>query len=99
MQKRYYALTKDAIKMLEHIVEVQKETLDEKDHSQLASEHELARAYLDNRQIKDAIKILEHVVAIEAEIPVDNDPSLQLSVDLLQDCLKRLEVASDDKDV
>ncbi|QPC63184.1 hypothetical protein HYE67_005415 [Fusarium culmorum] len=90
---------KDAIKILKHVVEVRKETLDEKDHSRLASEHELARAYLNDRRVKDAIKILKHVVAIEAEILVDNDLSRQLSVDLLQACFKRLEVASDDKDV
>ncbi|RKK30992.1 hypothetical protein BFJ67_g15465 [Fusarium oxysporum f. sp. cepae] len=34
--------------MLKHIVEVQRETLDEKDYNRLASEYELARAYLDN---------------------------------------------------
>ncbi|CEF83995.1 unnamed protein product [Fusarium graminearum] len=90
---------KDAIEILKHVVEVRKETLDEKDHNRLSSEHQLASAYLDDRQVKDAIEILEHVVAIEAEILVDNDPSRQLLVDLLQDCFKRLEVASDDKDV
>lgn len=39
---------KDAIKILKHVMEVRKETLDEKDHDRLASEHELARAYLND---------------------------------------------------
>jgi hypothetical protein len=75
------------------VVEVQREALDETDHSQLASKHELARAYLSDRRIKDAIEILEHVVAIEAEIRAENDSSRQLSVDLLHYCFERLEAA------
>ncbi|CAG9955961.1 unnamed protein product [Clonostachys rosea f. rosea IK726] len=90
---------KDAIEIFEHVIAVQKETLDEKDYSRLTSEHELARAYLDDRRIKDAIKMLEHVVAIEAEILAKNDSSRQLSVDLLQYCFKRLEVACDDNNI
>ncbi|KAM0297028.1 hypothetical protein ACHAPM_010217 [Fusarium culmorum] len=90
---------KEAIRCFEEVCRWKQGCHPKTDHNRLASEHALASAYLDNRQIKDAIKILEHVVAIEAEILVDNDPSRQLSVDLLQDCLKRLEVASDDKDV
>ncbi|KAK7928811.1 hypothetical protein PG985_005809 [Apiospora marii] len=48
----------------EHVVEVRKTTLDEKDHSRLVSEHELARVYLSARRIPDAIEILEHVVEV-----------------------------------
>ncbi|KAF4447597.1 kinesin light chain [Fusarium austroafricanum] len=90
---------KDAIKIFEYVVEVRQETLDKKDHSRLASEHALASAYLNDQRIKDAIKILEHVVAIEAEILAENDSSRQLSVNLLQDCFKRLRVAYDDNNV
>ncbi|KAG7433975.1 Regulatory protein AfsR [Fusarium oxysporum f. sp. raphani] len=65
----------DAIKMLEHVVAVRKETLDEKDHDRLASEHVLANAYLNDQRIKDAIEILEHVVAIQKEILDEKDYS------------------------
>ncbi|KAK8048247.1 hypothetical protein PG994_009977 [Apiospora phragmitis] len=41
---------------------VQKTTLDEKDHDRLASQHELASAYLSARRISKAIEIFEHVV-------------------------------------
>ncbi|KAH7239940.1 uncharacterized protein BKA55DRAFT_576794 [Fusarium redolens] len=85
--------------MLEHVVAVQKETLDEKDYLRLASEHILATAYLGNQRIKEAIKILEHVVAIKAEMLAENNPSRQLSVNLLQDCFKRLEVAYNNNNV
>ncbi|KAI3571337.1 hypothetical protein IWW34DRAFT_639515, partial [Fusarium oxysporum f. sp. albedinis] len=47
---------KDAIKMLEHVVAVRTETLDEKDHLRLTSEHELARAYL---VLQDCFESLE----------------------------------------
>ncbi|EXK26021.1 hypothetical protein FOMG_17382 [Fusarium oxysporum f. sp. melonis 26406] len=59
--------------MLEHVVAVRKETLDEKDHERLISEHELARAYLDDRRTTDAIKIFEHVVAVRKETLDEKD--------------------------
>jgi hypothetical protein len=50
---------------LEEAYEWREERLAEEDHSQLASEHELARAYLNDRRIKEAIEMLEHVVAAQ----------------------------------
>ncbi|EWY97259.1 hypothetical protein FOYG_05727 [Fusarium oxysporum NRRL 32931] len=106
-EKDYYRLTseqalatayrndqriKDAIKIFEHVVAVQKETLDEKDRDRLASEQALATAYLDDRRIMDASELLKHVVAIKVEILAKDDPSRQLSISLLQDCVKSLEV-------
>ncbi|KAI1118919.1 hypothetical protein F5Y14DRAFT_438398 [Nemania sp. NC0429] len=64
-----------AIKMLEHIVAIEKKTLAEEDHNRLASEHELARAYLDNQQTGEAIQMLEHVVAIRKKTLAEEDPS------------------------
>ena len=53
---------------LEEVVEWKRTHLGEEDHSRLASEHELASAYLNGRRIHDAIKSLEHVVFIEKDI-------------------------------
>ncbi|KAH8743471.1 hypothetical protein F5883DRAFT_373110, partial [Diaporthe sp. PMI_573] len=50
---------KEAIKMFEHVVEVDKRTLREEDDSRLASEHSLARAYLSDRRIEEAIEMRE----------------------------------------
>ncbi|EXA02015.1 hypothetical protein FOWG_01717 [Fusarium oxysporum f. sp. lycopersici MN25] len=106
-EKDYYRLTseqalatayrndqriKDAIKIFEHVVEVRKETLDEKDRDRLASEQALATAYIDDRRIMDASELLKHVVAIKVDILAKDDPSRQLSISLLQDCVKSLEV-------
>ena len=40
---------KEATEILEHVVEIQRQVLAEDDSSQLASEHELARAYLKGK--------------------------------------------------
>ncbi|EXK26022.1 hypothetical protein FOMG_17383 [Fusarium oxysporum f. sp. melonis 26406] len=96
----YDRRTKDAIKIFEHVVAVQKE-IDEKDHKRLASEHELASAYLDDRRIKDAIEMLEHVVAVEKETLDEKDNDLLASEQVLarayldnqqtEDAIKMLE--------
>ncbi|KAK6850534.1 hypothetical protein PG987_000168 [Apiospora arundinis] len=65
----------EAIEMLEHVVEVQKTTLDEKDHSRLASEHALASAYLSDRRIPEAIEMLEHVVEVQKTTLDEKDHS------------------------
>ncbi|KAH0419847.1 hypothetical protein CcaCcLH18_14269 [Colletotrichum camelliae] len=56
----------DAIKQLEHVVDVRKTTLDEGHTSRLASQHELARAYQADGRVKDAIELLEHVIDVRA---------------------------------
>ncbi|KAK1613488.1 hypothetical protein BDP81DRAFT_513692 [Colletotrichum phormii] len=55
---------KDAIKLLEHVVDVGKTTLDEGHPDRLASQHALAGAYEADGRVKDAIKLLEHVVDV-----------------------------------
>ncbi|WYZ46326.1 hypothetical protein EsH8_IX_000551 [Colletotrichum jinshuiense] len=55
---------KEAIKLLEHVVEVQRTTLDEGHLDQLASQHTLAWAYKSDGRVKEAIKLLEYVVEV-----------------------------------
>ncbi|KAK6209141.1 hypothetical protein LQW54_006595 [Pestalotiopsis sp. IQ-011] len=70
---------------------VEKETLDEKDHDRLASEHELARAYLEDGLAREAIDHLEHVVAIESQLYAEDNPERQISVRLLARARRQLE--------
>nr|CEG03615.1 unnamed protein product [Fusarium acuminatum CS5907] len=79
--------------MLEHVVKTRKRILAEVHPDRLASQHELARAHLDDGQTKKAVEILERVVAVEAGILAEDDPSRHLSQDLLQYCYERLEGA------
>lgn len=47
------------------------------DHSaRLTSQHELARAYLENGQHRQAIKIPEHLVTVREKIDGDDSPDL-----------------------
>ncbi|KAM0339923.1 hypothetical protein ACHAPU_010755 [Fusarium lateritium] len=52
----------EAVDMLEHLVAVEEMVLAENHPDRLASQHDLASAYLDNGQITEAIELLEHVV-------------------------------------
>ncbi|EXA30354.1 hypothetical protein FOVG_18255, partial [Fusarium oxysporum f. sp. pisi HDV247] len=64
------------------------------DHpDRLASERDLAGAYLADGQTKKAVEKLEYVVAVEAEILAEDDPSRHLPQDMLQYCYERLEGA------
>ncbi|KAB5511632.1 hypothetical protein GE09DRAFT_1269934 [Coniochaeta sp. 2T2.1] len=67
---------KEAIRCFEEAYEWRKERLAEDDDSRLASEHELASAYLDDRRINEAIEILEHVVAVERTLAEDDHSRL-----------------------
>ncbi|KAH7324466.1 hypothetical protein B0I35DRAFT_348194 [Stachybotrys elegans] len=60
--------TPKAIKLLEHVVEVEGRLLSEEEPGRLASQHELARAYHDNCQHPEAMKLLEHIVAIQDRV-------------------------------
>ncbi|KAI1174481.1 hypothetical protein F4777DRAFT_553758 [Nemania sp. FL0916] len=65
--------TEKAIKILEHIVAVQK-TLAPEDPYRLASEHGLGSAYLQARQIEKAIKIFEHITGIDMKGLAEDHP-------------------------
>ncbi|KAI0203722.1 P-loop containing nucleoside triphosphate hydrolase protein [Astrocystis sublimbata] len=65
---------KEATRILEHVVAIQRKSFAEENHIRLASEHELAGAYINsNCRIKEAIEILEHVVAIRKEMLTEGD--------------------------
>ncbi|KAH7150872.1 hypothetical protein DER46DRAFT_562335 [Fusarium sp. MPI-SDFR-AT-0072] len=59
---------RQAVHILESVVEIQRTTLAENDQRRLASQHALATAYRLNGQIKEAVKLLEHVVAVQADL-------------------------------
>ncbi|KAH6645668.1 hypothetical protein BKA67DRAFT_527159, partial [Truncatella angustata] len=82
---------KEAIAIYEHVVAVRRETLDEKDHSRLASEHQLASAYLKDGLAQEAVDLLEHVIAVESQLYAENDPDRQISIELLANARKQLE--------
>jgi len=54
-------------------VAIRKRTLAEDDYMLLASEHELVRAYLNDRRIKEAIGIFEYVVAVRKRTLAEDD--------------------------
>ncbi|KAK2473435.1 hypothetical protein H9L39_15610 [Fusarium oxysporum f. sp. albedinis] len=65
---------RQAMHILESMVEIQRTTLAENDRRRLKSQHALAIAYLSNKQTKEAIELLKHVVAMEADL-AENHPS------------------------
>ncbi|RBR22367.1 uncharacterized protein FIESC28_04561 [Fusarium coffeatum] len=56
---------KEAIRCFEEVYRWRQDRCYETDHDRLCSEHDLARAYLNNRRIEDAITIIEHVVNVK----------------------------------
>ncbi|KAF4475083.1 Kinesin light chain [Colletotrichum fructicola Nara gc5] len=66
---------KNAIELLEHVVDVQGTTLDEGHPDRLASQHALARAYQGDGRVKDAIELLEHVVDVRKTTLDEGHPS------------------------
>ncbi|KAF6801031.1 phosphorylase superfamily protein, partial [Colletotrichum musicola] len=68
------ARTQEAIKLLEHVVEVREETLDEGHPDRLASQHVLARAYQADGRVKEAIELLEHVVEVQEKTLDEGHP-------------------------
>ncbi|EON65752.1 hypothetical protein W97_04991 [Coniosporium apollinis CBS 100218] len=65
---------KQALALLEHIVETEETALMEDHPDRLASQHELAVAYQENGQVKQAIILLEHVVKIRETTLVEDHP-------------------------
>jgi tetratricopeptide (TPR) repeat protein len=56
---------RQAVALFEHVVKVRETTLAETHSKRLDSQHELASAYLNNRQITKAVALLEHIVKVE----------------------------------
>ena len=66
---------KEAVALLEHVVDVHKKTLDESHPDRLASQHALAGAYQDNGQIKEAVAVLKHVADVKEKTLHKGHPS------------------------
>ncbi|RBR16165.1 hypothetical protein FVER53590_13503 [Fusarium verticillioides] len=64
---------RQAVHILESVVELDRTTLVENDIDRLTREHQLAIAYYYNGQTKQAIELLEHVVAMRTDL-AENDP-------------------------
>ncbi|KAF4494054.1 Kinesin light chain [Fusarium agapanthi] len=65
--------TRQAVHILESVVEVQKTSLSENGPDRLMAEYGLALAYRSNGQTKQATELFEHVIAIRAD-SAENDP-------------------------
>ncbi|KAI7766953.1 hypothetical protein LZL87_013565 [Fusarium oxysporum] len=74
---------RQAVHILESVVEIQRTTLAENDRRRLESQHRLAKVYSYNKQTKEAVELLEHVVAVKADILAENDPSRLASLHAL----------------
>ncbi|KAJ5390608.1 uncharacterized protein N7496_001676 [Penicillium cataractarum] len=68
--------TTEAIEYLTDLNDWQKSPYDQHHPFILASQHELARAYLVNGRARNAVELLERVVAIEGETLAEEHPSL-----------------------
>lgn len=68
----------DAVTLLEHVVKIQETILKEDHADRLASQHELAGAYLANGQIQYAVELLEHIIKIR-EITLKEDHPFRLA--------------------
>ncbi|KAF2994669.1 hypothetical protein E8E13_001284 [Curvularia kusanoi] len=80
--------TKQALRLLETVVEVENKTLKADDPNRLASQHELARAYLTDGQTNKAVALLEAVVKAEETLAAD-DPGRLTSQQVLAEAYER----------
>jgi tetratricopeptide (TPR) repeat protein len=64
----------DAVRLLEHVVKVQDDTLAETHPDRLASQHALSVFYRANGQIEDAVRLLEHVVKVRNDTLAETHP-------------------------
>ena len=90
---------KKAVKLLEHVVAVQKKVIAEEHPDQLASQHQLAWAYQADGQVKKAVELLEHVVTVESRVLRDDHPSLLISMKALYDMYAEFTGDSDSVDI
>ncbi|KAH7013380.1 hypothetical protein EDB80DRAFT_369920 [Ilyonectria destructans] len=66
--------TTEAVRMFKKVVTIQERALADKHPSRLASQHELAGAYLANGQVEEAVQLLEEVVAVQERTLADRHP-------------------------
>ncbi|KAL8957877.1 MAG: hypothetical protein Q9193_004958, partial [Seirophora villosa] len=67
--------TREAVRMQQQIVRIKEQTRPEDDSSRLNSQHELASAYLQNKEVEKAVTLLEYVVQIKEQILAEDHPS------------------------
>lgn len=80
------AESKQSAVMLEKIVQLDREMLDPAHRGRLASQHELARAYMGIRQYEKAVELLQEVVQIRQTTLEPTHPYRLGSESLLSDC-------------
>ena len=66
--------SKEAVAILEQVVEIRQATLAEDHPARLNSQHELAMAYRANGQIKEAVALLEQVAEIRETMQAEDHP-------------------------
>jgi tetratricopeptide (TPR) repeat protein len=70
----YVGHAREAVALLEHVVKMQETTLAETHPNRLASQHQLANAYLNDGQITKAVTLLEHVVKMQETTLAETHP-------------------------
>jgi hypothetical protein len=65
---------KEAVRLLEHVVAINKRVLAEDHPDRLTSQHVLATAHLDDGQVEEAVRLLAHVVAIDKRLLAEDHP-------------------------
>lgn len=68
--------TKEAIKLLEHVVKIKEDVVPETHRSLLNTQYELSIGYHHDGQIEASIKLMEHVVKMGVDTLAETDPSL-----------------------
>lgn len=69
----------EAVKSLEHVIQIEKRQSAENEASVLDAQHVLAFAYLSNNQMDKAIELLEYVINIRKTTVAEDHPSLVTS--------------------
>jgi hypothetical protein len=75
---------KEAVQLLEYVVRIREQIQAEDHPDQLASRHELARAYHANGEVDMAVMLMEHVVEVKQKSMRENHPSRHISEDVLK---------------
>ena len=74
-----YGKVRDAVRLLEGVVQIRGQTLTEDHPDQLASQHELAGAYQADGQVQEAVRLLEEVVRIRGQTLTEDHPDRLVS--------------------
>ena len=69
-----YGKVRDAVRLLEEVVQIRGQTLTEDHPDRLASQHELAGAYQANGQVQEAVRLLEDIARIRGQTLTEDHP-------------------------